>query len=169
MSATKAALRQFEALQPDAVVIDLALRAGTGLGLIQSIRRRQGERRPLLIVLTNYTQPTIASACLKAGADHFLDKSREIMRVHLARRRHSVLRGGRADLHQAPSRRRGPPTGKLASITTPAAGRRLQLEPSCARARWRMPAMPCDRLSARKFAMPTLLSPSEAARHWRRA
>jgi two-component system chemotaxis response regulator CheY len=75
------ALLQFETLQPDAVVIDLALRSGTGLGLIQSIRRRQGERRPLLIVLTNYTQPTIASACLKAGADHFLDKSRDFMKV----------------------------------------------------------------------------------------
>jgi len=77
----EAALRQFETLQPDAVVIDLALRSGTGLGLIQSIRRQQGERRPLLIVLTNYTQPTIASACLKAGADHFLDKSRDFMKV----------------------------------------------------------------------------------------
>lgn len=77
----EAALRQFEALQPDAVVIDLALRSGTGLGLIQSIRSRQGERRPLLIVLTNYTMPSIESACLGAGADYFLDKSRELMKV----------------------------------------------------------------------------------------
>lgn len=75
------ALRQFEELQPDAVVIDLALRSGTGLGLIQSIRSRQGDRRPLLIVLTNYTMPSIESACLGAGADYFLDKSRELMRV----------------------------------------------------------------------------------------
>jgi CheY-like chemotaxis protein len=61
------------------VVIDLALRSGTGLGLIQSIRSRQGDRRPLLIVLTNYTMPSIESACLGAGADYFLDKRRALM------------------------------------------------------------------------------------------
>jgi CheY-like chemotaxis protein len=66
---------------PDVVVVDLNLRAGTGMGVLQRIRQRQGDARPLLIVLTNHTLPVLRQACERAGADHFLDKSREFARV----------------------------------------------------------------------------------------
>lgn len=76
------AIAQFAAQQPDAVVIDLSLRQGTGLGVIAALRRQPpGDHRPLLIVLTNHAFPVLEAACRHAGADHFLDKSRDFRRV----------------------------------------------------------------------------------------
>jgi CheY-like chemotaxis protein len=76
------ALRQFDALKPDAVVVDLALRAGSGLGVIHAIRSRAVPAQPLVIVLTNHALPVLEAACRRAGADHFLDKSRDFHKVH---------------------------------------------------------------------------------------
>jgi len=75
------ALRQFDNVRPDAVVVDLNLRAGTGLGVIQGIRKKAPGVPPLLIVLTNHALPVLETACLQAGADHFLDKSRDFLKV----------------------------------------------------------------------------------------
>jgi two-component system, OmpR family, response regulator len=75
------AIEQYHALQPDALVIDLNLRQGTGLGVIMAVRRTPAARRPLLLVLTNHALPVLEAACLSAGADHFLDKSRDFHKV----------------------------------------------------------------------------------------
>lgn len=75
------ALQLFDERQPEVVVVDLNLRSGTGMGVLQRIRQRKTAVRPLLIVLTNHTLPVLRHACEKAGADHFLDKSREFARV----------------------------------------------------------------------------------------
>jgi CheY-like chemotaxis protein len=75
------AVKLYDARHPDVVVIDLNLRSGTGMGVLQRIRQRQGDAHPLLIVLTNHTLPVLRQACERAGADHFLDKSREFARV----------------------------------------------------------------------------------------
>ena len=75
------AIEQYQALQPDALVVDLNLRQGTGLGVIMAVRRTPAARRPLLLVLTNHALPVLEAACLSAGADHFLDKSRDFHKV----------------------------------------------------------------------------------------
>jgi two-component system, OmpR family, response regulator len=75
------AIADFQALQPDAVIIDLSLRNGTGLGVISALRRGGKHKRPLLIVLTNHAFPVLEAACRSAGADHFLDKSRDVPKV----------------------------------------------------------------------------------------
>ncbi|WP_325420095.1 response regulator [Aquabacterium sp.] len=75
------AIADYQALQPDAVIIDLSLRQGTGLGVISALRRRDTGKRPLLIVLTNHAFPVLEAACRSAGADHFLDKSRDVPKV----------------------------------------------------------------------------------------
>lgn len=75
------AIQRYIEVQPDAVLIDLNLRIGTGLGVIVSLRRQTPPRRPLLIVLTNHALPVLETACLNAGADHFLDKSRDFHKV----------------------------------------------------------------------------------------
>lgn len=77
------AILQYSALQPDAVVIDLNLRSGTGLGVIMALRRMDLATRPLLIVLTNHALPVLEKACLNAGADHFLDKSRDFHKLRM--------------------------------------------------------------------------------------
>ncbi|MEW6706926.1 MAG: response regulator transcription factor [Pseudomonadota bacterium] len=75
------AVALYEQREPEVVVVDLNLRSGTGMGVLQRIRERKAAVRPLLIVLTNHTLPVLRNACEKAGADHFLDKSREFARV----------------------------------------------------------------------------------------
>jgi DNA-binding NarL/FixJ family response regulator len=75
------AVALYEQREPEVVVVDLNLRSGTGMGVLQRIRQRNSAVRPLLIVLTNHTLPVLRNACEKAGADHFLDKSREFARV----------------------------------------------------------------------------------------
>ena len=75
------AIADYQLLQPDAVVIDLSLRQGTGLGVVAALRRQAASPRPLLIVLTNHAFPVLEAACRSAGADHFLDKSRDFRRV----------------------------------------------------------------------------------------
>ena len=74
------ALVQFDALRPEAVIVDLKLKSGTGLGFLQRRRIEQGYD-PLLIVLTNHPLPALEAACRKAGAHHFLDKSRDLPRL----------------------------------------------------------------------------------------
>ena len=75
------AIAQFHALRPDALVVALNLRQGTGLGVIMAVRRAPAARRPLLLVLTNHALPLLEAACLNAGADAFLDKSRDFHKL----------------------------------------------------------------------------------------
>ena len=64
-----------------AMVLDLQLRHGTGLGVLRALVsvRPPGAR---VIVLTNYAFPQYRAKSLALGADHFLDKAREYHRVH---------------------------------------------------------------------------------------
>lgn len=75
----QAALTRFQLERPDALVIDLNLREGSGLGLINAVcQLLPPGQRPLMIVVTNHTLAALQAASIKAGADHFLDKSREL-------------------------------------------------------------------------------------------
>jgi CheY-like chemotaxis protein len=79
----QSALERFMRERPDALVVDLNLREGSGLGLLNAVRQLlPPEQRPLMIVVTNHTLAALQAASIKAGADHFLDKSRELS--HLA-------------------------------------------------------------------------------------
>lgn len=73
------ALARFHQHQPDAVVLDLNLAARDGCEVLMEIKRT----RPacVVIVLTNFATPECRESCLKLGADHFFDKSREFERV----------------------------------------------------------------------------------------
>jgi two-component system OmpR family response regulator len=64
----------------DAVVLDLQLKVGTGLGVLRTL----GTRRPpgaKVIVFTNYAAPLYRERSMKLGADYFFDKAREFHRV----------------------------------------------------------------------------------------
>jgi two-component system, OmpR family, response regulator len=95
------AILQYAELQPDAVVIDLNLRSGTGLGVIMALRRLNRAVRPLLIVLTNHALPVLETACLNAGADYFLDKSRDFHKVR------TLLENAWSNIGDAPAQRAG--------------------------------------------------------------
>jgi two-component system, OmpR family, response regulator len=64
---------------PDVAIVDLRLRAGTGLGFLRSLKLRAP--RCLAIVLSTLVLPEIHDLCLRAGADHVLRKSSEFERA----------------------------------------------------------------------------------------
>lgn len=75
-AATEAdAVRELRTLPVDVAIVDLNLKEGTGLGVIESIRSLHATAPPTIIVLTNYAFPEFETACLERGADYFFDKS----------------------------------------------------------------------------------------------
>ncbi len=65
----------FTRLRPDVVILDLELPTGSGISVLQYIRRVS--RETLVIVLTNHAHPHYRKKCLSEGANYFLDKSAE--------------------------------------------------------------------------------------------
>ena len=65
-------------LRPDAVVLDIALREGTGLHVLKEIEDLPEEERPARIVLTNFNRPWYRDAAKRLGAEYFFDKSCDI-------------------------------------------------------------------------------------------
>ncbi|HLU77889.1 MAG TPA: response regulator [Burkholderiales bacterium] len=73
------ALRALRDTPCDAVVLDLQLKQGSGLGVLKSARARPGE--PVYIVFTNYDFPHYREKSAQLGASFFFDKAREHARV----------------------------------------------------------------------------------------
>ncbi|HXF79352.1 MAG TPA: response regulator transcription factor [Usitatibacter sp.] len=59
--------------RPDAVLLDLNLFGRTGLDVMRSVHPQ--DPAIVFVVLTNHAEPQYRSACEKAGASYFLDKS----------------------------------------------------------------------------------------------
>jgi CheY-like chemotaxis protein len=76
------AIEKLDSVPYDAIVVDVELRPGSGIGVIRQARARNKDVKDgghvWIIVLTNYDLPTVRERCMQAGADHFLDKMREI-------------------------------------------------------------------------------------------
>ena len=72
------AIERLQELGPsvDLVLIDIGLRAGSGLGVLR--RMAQERQRVKRAVLTNYATPEMRRQCLALGADEVFDKSNEL-------------------------------------------------------------------------------------------
>ena len=82
----QAAIGMLAAAPWDAMVLDLQLRHGTGLGVLRALISRRPPNVKV-IVLTNYAFPQYRAKSMALGADYFFDKARE---YHLVRK---VLNG----------------------------------------------------------------------------
>lgn len=60
----------------DLAIVDLFLKQGSGLGVIQACRQRAPGQR--VVVLTNYATPDIRNRCQQLGVDAVFDKSTDI-------------------------------------------------------------------------------------------
>jgi DNA-binding NarL/FixJ family response regulator len=73
------ALLAFERLRPDVVVLDLQMPGGTGIDVLEKIKKdRPGT---VVIILTNCPLPQLKKKSTEAGADFFFDKTGEFERV----------------------------------------------------------------------------------------
>jgi two-component system OmpR family response regulator len=62
--------------QWELVIVDLFLKQGSGLGVLEACQERgRGQR---LVVLSNYATPDMRTRCAQLGADAVFDKSNEI-------------------------------------------------------------------------------------------
>lgn len=75
----RSALELLQCQQPDLAVVDLQLRAGSGLGILRALSRHP-ERfgRPRAVVLSNHGQALVREHCFALGAEGFFDKSTEL-------------------------------------------------------------------------------------------
>ncbi len=60
----------------DLAIVDLFLKQGSGLGVLQACRQRKPEQK--VVVLTNYATPDIRIRCEQLGVDAVFDKSNDI-------------------------------------------------------------------------------------------
>jgi DNA-binding NarL/FixJ family response regulator len=60
----------------DIVIIDLFLKNGSGIGLLQRIQRRVPQQR--VVVFSNYVNASVRKRCAQLGVDAVFDKSTEI-------------------------------------------------------------------------------------------
>ena len=59
----------------DAVIVDLKLREGSGMAVIERLRKAGLTPPPTIIVFTNHPFPEIRQRAIFLGANHFFDKS----------------------------------------------------------------------------------------------
>ena len=72
------AVAEIAAMRPDAVVVDIALREGTGLHVLKGIEELPEEKHPARVVLTNFNRAWYRDAAKRLGAEYFFDKSCDI-------------------------------------------------------------------------------------------
>lgn len=73
------ALQRLAEAQVDLVIIDIQLKQGSGIGVLDALQTdsdRYG--KPLKVVLTNYAHATMRQRCDRFGMDAFFDKSLHI-------------------------------------------------------------------------------------------
>jgi len=63
--------------QPDLIIIDIQLRAGTGFEVLSALQTTAGESSATKIVLTNLASAEYRDRSFQLGADAFFDKSSE--------------------------------------------------------------------------------------------
>lgn len=73
------AIESIRKLKPDLVILDIRLRGGSGIDVLQDLK--QGHAAPIVMMLTNFPYPQYRKKCVDAGADFFFDKSTEFDKI----------------------------------------------------------------------------------------
>jgi DNA-binding NarL/FixJ family response regulator len=73
------AVHAIRRLKPDAVVLDISMPGGSGMYVLETVKRQRP--CPLIIMLTNFANDQYRQKCLQLGADYFFDKTTEFARV----------------------------------------------------------------------------------------
>lgn len=73
------AIERINALRPDVVTLDFRLQSGSGLGVLESIKKHHPEIK--VMMLTNCTEQAYVNRCKRAGADYFFDKAFHLMQL----------------------------------------------------------------------------------------
>jgi two-component system, OmpR family, response regulator len=66
---------------PDALILDLHLRSGSGFGVLRALARASSSERPKVVILTNFSLPEYRREAELYGVEAFLDKSRDYFQL----------------------------------------------------------------------------------------
>lgn len=91
-----AAIDAINSAPTDLAIIDLELKAGTGLGLLKAIKQNPQNSGSLeVVVFSNYSNLIIRHRCLSLGAQAFFDKSFQVEELlHFVQQRASKIATG---------------------------------------------------------------------------
>lgn len=93
------AIERIDMLLPDFVILDIGLKNGAGIGMLECLKKRHPGIK--VMVLTDCTDEFYSSRCRRAGADYFFDKALQFTRVRAALRQW-LHWDGRLDALQMP-------------------------------------------------------------------
>lgn len=71
----ESAFRQLEQRNPQVVILDINLGSVNGIQLLSMIKEKYPDK--IVMMFTNHANPYYRTLCKKAGADYFLDKSKD--------------------------------------------------------------------------------------------
>ena len=71
-------LEAIRRLAPDAVILDLQLKTGSGADVIKAVRADASLAATRLFVTSNHISPQLRAGCLELGADAYLDKVKQL-------------------------------------------------------------------------------------------
>ena len=81
----QSALSWLESHACDVLIVDLQLRQGNGLAILQSLagNASNGPRKPVKIVYSNHVSPNIRNLAAQFGAAHFFDKTLDTPKLRM--------------------------------------------------------------------------------------
>jgi DNA-binding NarL/FixJ family response regulator len=68
-------------VRPDLVLIDIALKSGTGFDVLEALQWLESNTKPIKVVLTNHASPEYEAMSYRMGANGFFDKSTQTLEV----------------------------------------------------------------------------------------
>lgn len=75
----RSAIELLQRQRPDLAIVDLQLRAGSGIGVLQALSRNPDRfGHPRAVVFSNHHQAAVRERCFALGVEGFFDKSTQI-------------------------------------------------------------------------------------------
>lgn len=71
-----------DVLHPDLVILDISLKNGVGIGMLERLKKRHPGIKAM--VLAGCTDEVYVDRCKRAGADYFFDRAFQLTRVRAA-------------------------------------------------------------------------------------
>jgi DNA-binding NarL/FixJ family response regulator len=69
------AIRKARRLRPDIILLDISMSDGSGIEVLETIKKSPRRLTPHIIMLTNFAHEAYRERCLELGAEYFFDKS----------------------------------------------------------------------------------------------
>jgi DNA-binding NarL/FixJ family response regulator len=73
------AIYEIRRLQPDLVILDISMPGGSGMHVLETVKKDAPEIK--IIMLTNFAYDQYRDKCCQLGADYFFDKSTEFQQI----------------------------------------------------------------------------------------